>query len=230
MQESRIHLDNSWGFSILTVKNLDKKKDAGTYKCIVHRGNKTYTENLNVDKILGEHPILEVNETRSNLQFLFNKIDMFTGSQDFYINLIASNILETKINAESGVLVAKYAGYPKPILNWRDPNGTIITDGGYIYTDERLTQLTLSNAKFGNYTLLASNGQLRKEKQIRLIDYIVKPKLTTTLYHNDQGIIAKCEVRGHPKSTVNLEACFEYPSNNNHRLCHRLNDGNLVSN
>lgn len=61
-KEDRIELNNFWGYSILTVNNVDKRKDAGTYKCIVCRGNNTYTANLNVDKIIGEHPILGLNK------------------------------------------------------------------------------------------------------------------------------------------------------------------------
>lgn len=158
----------------------------------------------------------------------FDKIDEITGNQDFYINLIASNISETGRNAESAQLVAKFAGYPKPMLSWRYPNGTII-NGGDLYPGEQLTQLTLNNAKFGTYTLSAYNDRMRKEMKIRLIDYILKSELTTTLYHNNKGIIAKCEVRGHPHSAINLEACFQYPSKN-HTLCYRPNNANLVSN
>lgn len=47
--------DLAWGVSKLRVRNLDKSKDVGTYKCIVKVDDKKYTDELTVTRILGKH-------------------------------------------------------------------------------------------------------------------------------------------------------------------------------
>lgn len=101
---------------------------------------------------------------------------------------------------------------------------------GYVDRNERFTKLNVYNSvndKLGYYTLYATNNQTQDEKQILLVDHVKKPELGITLDRNGNGIRAKCEVHGHPKSAISLEACFIDGDGNSD--CKRIQEVNVVS-
>lgn len=101
---------------------------------------------------------------------------------------------------------------------------------GYVNLNERFTKLNVYNAlndKLGSYTLYAKSNQAQDEKKILLIDHVKKPELEITLNRIDNGIRAKCEVHGHPKSTISLEACFNDSDDNTN--CKYIHEVSVVS-
>lgn len=72
LQEERLTVKFSSGVSKLTVSNLNKAKDAGTYKCIVKAGNRSYTDQLTVNNILGRRFAIS-KQNHSNSPFHFTK-------------------------------------------------------------------------------------------------------------------------------------------------------------
>lgn len=140
----------------IRIKNVDRNKDSGVYKCEVGDTNTKNNDKMAIT-ILGENEsVIEIAEPTNR-----------------YVVEISSRNRDVKFSA-------KVTGHPKPESKWYDNRGIEIPYSPVsdkkskheIQFVDYSTILIIRNpdlGDFGNYTVKASNGMIEKEKQFRLI-------------------------------------------------------------
>lgn len=140
----------------MRIKNVDRVKDSGVYKCEVGDSNSKNNDKMTIT-VLGEgESVIEIAEPTNR-----------------YVVEISSKNRDVRFSA-------KVIGHPKPESKWYDNRGNEITYSPVsdkkskheIQIMDYSTILIIRNpdlGDFGNYTVKASNGVIEKEKQFRLI-------------------------------------------------------------
>lgn len=148
----------------LIVRNVQKIKDVGLYKCYVEdNSNNRNSAVLRVQKILGPHDyFIEMKEP--------------TGKYTLTVESANNNNNRGSI----AKWYVKFLGHPKPTLVWRDLHGNEIpwstvedhTRKFDAFIAKDSTTLKIHHPKIGDsgfYTLYADNGRIQKEEKFQLL-------------------------------------------------------------
>ncbi|XP_031631901.1 vascular endothelial growth factor receptor 1-like isoform X3 [Contarinia nasturtii] len=191
-QEHQSHPELFQAVGKLIVKNLDKTKDAGLYKCLVEdRSSNRNSAVMNIIKILG------ANES-------FINISEPSGRYKF----------EVSANQSELKWYVKYYGHPVPEIVWRDIRGNEISwsqseDRNRKFEatkDEKATTLKIRKPRLGDsgfYVLHADNGRMIKEQKFQLL-VKEKPQLSMNDVSIKPGVnaVINCKIFGYPASSV----------------------------
>lgn len=140
----------------MRIKNVDRVKDSGVYKCEVGDSNSRNNDKITITVLDVGESVIEITEPTNR-----------------YVVEISSRNREVKFSA-------RVTGHPHPESKWYDNRGVEIPYSPVsdkkskheIQNLEYSTILIIRNpdlSDFGNYTIRASNGVIEKEKQFRLI-------------------------------------------------------------
>lgn len=157
----------------MRIKNVDRVKDSGVYKCEVGVANSKNNDKMTITILDENESVIEIAEPTNR-----------------YLVEISSRNRDVKFSA-------KVTGHPKPESKWYDNRGIEIPYSPIsdkkskheIQIMDYSTILIIRNpdlGDFGNYTVKASNGIIEKEKQFRLI---VKGKRAITYTSGLLGLI-----------------------------------------
>lgn len=140
----------------MRIKNVDRVKDSGVYKCEVGVSNSKNNDKMTITVLDENESVIEIAEPTNR-----------------YVVEISSRNRDVKFSA-------KVTGHPKPESKWYDNRGMEIPYSPVsdkkskheIQIMDYSTILIIRNpdlGDFGNYTLKATNGVIEKEKQFKLI-------------------------------------------------------------
>lgn len=140
----------------MRIKNVDRVKDTGVYKCEVGDLNSRNNDKMTITVLDENESVIEIAEPTNR-----------------YVVEISSRNRDVKFSV-------KVTGHPKPEAKWYDNHGVEIPYSPVsdkkskheIQIMDYSTILTIRNpdlGDFGNYTVKAANGVIEKEKQFRLI-------------------------------------------------------------
>ncbi|XP_011631711.1 vascular endothelial growth factor receptor 1-like, partial [Pogonomyrmex barbatus] len=124
-------------------------------------------------------------------------------------------------------------GYPKPHLQWYNPNGVEITGNQKYFVNTSATAtilkiISLNVRDTGNYTIEAKNDQIIEKLNFTL-DVIAKPysilRHIEPYYPLNETTEFHCEVISNPSPNItwSFQKCPNYPSLENSTIIHLMN-------